>query len=208
MHVITRLNWHQTISNLLSKHGMQYCLTGNAKENIGNAFLGKAKDMYHQDAFSDITNSESKLRTYGLIKHDIGREHYLVQIKNTRRRHKLTKLRLSYHKLMVEVGRHMKPKQPVEQRNCQICQLETEDETHLLVKCKFYDALRKPLFEQCTELRPQFPYYSATEKFVYLMSTPLLIDPVSKFLDNALKNREIHLDVKETLERILTQVSV
>ena len=129
--------------------------------------MGKAKDMYHQDAFSNITNPESKLRTYGLIKHDIGREQYLMLIKNTKRRQKLTKLRLSNHKLMVEVGRHMKPKQPVEKRICQICQVETEDEIHFLVKCKFYEDLRKPLFEQCIELRPQFPYYSTTEQFVY-----------------------------------------
>ena len=109
----------------------------------------------------------------------------------------MTKLRISNHKLMVEVGRHMKPKQLVEKRICQICKVETEDEIHFLVKCKFHEALRKPLFEQCIELRPQFPYYSTTEQFVYLMSTPLLIDHVSKFIDNALKNREIHLDVKE-----------
>ena len=200
-----KLDWHQTIADMLSKHGMQYRVTEPAQENAGNAFIGRAKDIYCQDAFSRITDPESKLRTYGLIKHDAGREEYLVQIRNTKLRQKLTKFRLSNHKLMIEVGRHMKLQK--EERICQICHEEIEDEIHFLTKCKIYEALRKPLFDCCIELRPQFSYYSAKERFIYIMSTPAMMGHVSRFLDSALKDRDIYLDASASLSCILDQVS-
>ena len=45
----------------------------------------------------------------------------------------------------------------------------------------------------CEELRPQFKYYSDEEKFIFIMTTPLLMHYVSKFLENALDIRENRL---------------
>ena len=198
------LDWHQTIGNLLSNHGMHYHLTEPAPKNVDKAFVGRARDIYHQEAFSDLNDPKAKLRTYGLIKHDIGREDYLVQIKNTKLRQKLTKFRLSNHKLMIELGRHIDLDK--DKRICQICHEEVEDEIHFMIKCKFYDALRKPLFDHCFQLRPQFLYYSDKEKFQYVMSTPAILNYMSKFLDDAMKDREIHLEVSASLNCILEKI--
>ena len=201
------LDWYQKIKDLLSNHGMQYRLTDPSQKNTANAFIGRAKDMFHQEAFTQIKNPESKLRTYGLIKQEIGREEYLLQIKNTKIRQKLTKFRLSNHKLMIETGRHVKPK-PIdkEQRICPVCHLKVEDEIHFLTECKIYDTLRKPLIDDCKTLRPQFIYYSRKEQFVYIMTTPLLMGNVSRFIANAFEDRDIYLDACATLNSILDQI--
>ena len=89
------LDWHHTICTLLSEHGMQYRITENSSDT-GDAFFGKAKDIYHQEAFTQINKPESKLRTYALIKTDIGRELYLNEIRNVKHRQKLSKFRLEH----------------------------------------------------------------------------------------------------------------
>ena len=194
-------------TDLLSKHGMQYHATNPDIGNLDKAYFGRAKDVYHQEAFSEINNPDSKLRTYATLKQSIGREAYLDQIRNTKRRQKLTRFRLSNHKLMIEVGRHMRPKLNREERICQICEKAVEDEVHLLVACKFYETLRKPMFDLCEELRPQFKYYSDEEKFIFIMTTPLLMHHVSKFLENALDIRENRLEAKAAIERILDKIA-
>jgi hypothetical protein len=128
--------------------------------------------MFVQEAFHGISKPDAKLRTYGLIKHKFEREDYLVQVKNTKHRQNLTKFRLSNHKLMIEIGRHKKLSK--EDRICEVCNNGIEDEVHFLVRCKLYEKLREPLFNFCTELRPHFEYYSDQEKFVFLMTTPIL----------------------------------
>ena len=183
---------------------MQYKLT-ETSTNICNAVFGKAKDVFHQEAFCGIEKANAKLRTYGLIKFDIGREGYLELIKKTKRRQLVTKFRLSNHKLLIEVGRHMNL--PKEERICEICNKGVEDEIHFLVKCDLYETLRKPLFDICTELKSQFGYYSDQEKFVFIMTTPLLMDNVSKFIDSAMKERDIHMETRKTLNSILDKVS-
>ena len=127
------LDWNCTVENLLSKYELQH-LINEPKPNIGQIFIDRAKDRYHDDAFAQITKPGSKLRTYSLFKHDIGREDYLVQIRNTRLRQILTKFRLSNHRLMIERGRHLKL--DVEDRKCPMCEINIEDEKHFLITCR------------------------------------------------------------------------
>ena len=197
------LKWTQTINEVLSKHGMSFRIN-EISQNIGNAFFGRAKDMFHQEAFCGINAPQAKLRTYGLIKHDIGRENYLIQIRNIKVRQKLTKLRLSNHKLRIEVGRHMGLQK--EERVCEVCNEDIEDEIHFLVKCKHYEPLRRSLLETCMQLKPNFMFYSDEEKFIYLMTNHSLLGNVSKFIDSAYEERDIFLDVKFTLNSILDKI--
>ena len=108
---------------------------------------------------------------------------------------------------MIEVGRHMKPKLLKEQRICQLCNHGVEDEIHFLVECESFDPLRKPLLDTCTELRSQFNFYTHQEKFIFIMTTPLLMDDLSKFIHVALEERDMSLEVKATLEKVLDKVS-
>ena len=197
------LDWNQTICHLLAKYGMQYRTTENAP-GLGNAFIGRAHDIFHQEALGKIVKPESKLRTYGLIKLNSGKEEYLDLIRNTKHRQYLTKFRLSNHRLMIETGRHMNL--PKEERLCQVCGEGIEDEIHFLVKCKQFESLRKGIIEKCIELKPQFNFYSDKEKFIFIMTTPLLMGNVSKYIYTASKDRDIYLDASATLMSLLDKV--
>ena len=84
----------------------------------------------------------NKLRTY--------REHtpnyttmlnYLQVVSNFKHRKALSKLRVSDHKLNIEVGRHTKLS--LSERICTFCNVDIEDEKHFLLKCTVYENLRK-----------------------------------------------------------------
>ncbi len=64
----------------------------------------------------------------------------------------LCKLRVSAHQLMIEKGRYAIPKIPVENRICNICDLnEVEDEFHFIMKCSAYSDIRSLLLSQIDE---------------------------------------------------------
>ena len=67
---------------------------------------------------------EGKLRTYLKIKTNFGYENYLSIIKNFEQRRRLSKLRISAHKLQIEIGR------------CTSGQVE--DEIHYLLHCTYH----------------------------------------------------------------------
>ena len=93
-------------------------------------------DIFHQNAFSAICNPESKLRTYALVKTEIGMEKYLVELKNVQTRIKYTKFRLSNHNLMIEKGRYTGMK--AHERICPFCTNAVEEELHFLLDCYVY----------------------------------------------------------------------
>ena len=197
------LNWSKSICDQLAKSGVQCTITED-NSNISNAFSRKIKDIFHQEAFMQIADPKSKLRTYALIKDKVGREDYLDQTRNVRHRQMLTKLRLSNHKLMIEKGRHLKL--PLNERTCPVCQDGIEDEIHFLVRCKYYETLRQPLFSKCTELKPQFGFYPDKLKFSFIMTTPILMGNVSKFVFTAMTDRDTYIDASATLDSILDKV--
>ena len=200
-----KLDWNETIASLLSKYDLRNLLT-EPKPNIGQIFLSKARDEYQQQALTQIARPDSKLRTYALLKSSVEREDYLVNIRNTRLRQTLTKFRLSNHKLMIERGRHLRPKLDIEERICPVCQEGVEDETHFLVRCTFYEELRKPLLEHCVQVTPQFELYSEEEQFVSIMTNPLMMGKASKFLEMAFDTRETHIDVSTALSCVIDKV--
>ena len=184
---------------------MQNLFIENTPKNVYSKFYNRAKDIYHQESFATIRDVTSKLRTYGLMKYKIGREDYLAEIRNTKLRCKLTKFRLSNHKLMIEIGRHMKLQK--HERICKVCEKCVEDEIHFLTNCEPYEAIRKHLFDYCTELKPQFPYYTDEEKFIFVMTSSHLAHNAAKFIDNASNIRDVHLALGEIVNKIVLSES-
>ena len=88
-----------------------------------------------------------------------------------------------------------------------MCQQGIEDEIHFLVQCNQYNTLRNPLLDMCLKTRPQFEFYTEEQKFIFMMTTPSLMCNVSKFVYCAMNERDTYLDVKETLEGVMDQVS-
>ena len=93
-------------------------------------------------------------------------ENYLLH-KNRKERVALTKLRISDHKLMIEVGRHTDI--PREQRFCHMCENKIEDEEHFTTTCRIYGTLNG-FWNKIRDKYPQTSQLSNKEKFIFLMT--------------------------------------
>ena len=82
--------------------------------------------------------SGNKLCTFVRFKKSFKMEHYILSCAPTLRKN-FTKLRISAHKLDIEMGHYAKPKVAPENRKCQQCSLnKIEDEFHMFMECPFY----------------------------------------------------------------------
>ena len=74
------LNWSEKIKSFMSGIGMLDCFLhdGVYSTPIYKKVFQRISDICHQDQLSSIANENSKLRTYNLIKTDIGFENYLT----------------------------------------------------------------------------------------------------------------------------------
>ena len=109
----------------------------------------------------------NKLRTYALFKKTFEYENYLNFHPDYKKRKFITKLRISAHRLEIEIGRY-KNKASVQSknRNCQHCDLKvTEDEKHVLMECPKYSDDRSIMFNQLYCIFHSFENYDDNEKF-------------------------------------------
>ena len=83
---------------------------------------------------------------YVQFKKNLNLENYLILMKERRLRRYISEFRSGTTRLCIETGRWQQ--QPREQRTCPLCTFDIEDEVHVLFRCKFYDALRKQLFNR------------------------------------------------------------
>ena len=81
------------------------------------------------------------MRSFVLFKNDFRLEKYLLCVRDFKIRKCIAQFRLSSHNLAIESGQKVKPKLPIEQRFCKLCNLgEVEDECHHLLVCpRFMD---------------------------------------------------------------------
>ena len=183
-----RLVWPTRVQCCLSSIGMlsTFLHGNNCQQSTENIFFVRSRDIFHQNYFADLDRENSKLRTYKLLKPEIGREPYLNHIRNVQDRMTLTKFRLSNHSLMIEKGRHLKI--PRNLRYCPFCPGKIEDEIHFLVQCKCFDPHRKSLFEKVTT--KNFMEKSDIEKFKILLTDSRILPLTAKYLRQAFCARE------------------
>ena len=119
---------------LFNQCGLPYLWT---KVGVDNSIpIGEIKQMLHdqylQEWSSSLSSTSGKLRLYKLCKYEFKRELYLQLPMHLRCI--LSRLRLSYHSLLIETGRYRKPKPiPVDERKCIFCNMNAiEDEIHFL----------------------------------------------------------------------------
>ena len=149
-------------------------------------------DIFHQGAFLDIVRDDSKLRTYGKIKHTVGIERYLLYPMDLEVRTAITKFRLSDHELMIEKGRHRKIDKS--ERFCPSCPSLVETELHFLLKCETFYCLRRDLFTQIAHRLPFFNSLSEDNKFISLLTTLEVIKYVGIFLERGFKSRNFLIE--------------
>jgi hypothetical protein len=109
------------------------------------------------------TGSGSKLRTYSKFKKTFEYEKYL----DFKKRKEITKLRISAHRLEVEVGRYRPKKGRVkpEERVCKFCDLgKVEDEMHVVMVCPMYVHQRKAMLDTIFQIFPDIPTHDISKQ--------------------------------------------
>ena len=129
--------------------------------------------------FKSNYNSEINASSVKNIKHKIG----------------LCRFRVSSHNLMIEKGRHFRPKIERQERKCPCCELNVEDECHFLTECPIYATERNELFTTIRESSCHFDNMTNVQKFIFIMSNEdeIILKKVAKFIFTSMKSRTVHL---------------
>ena len=165
------LAWPSRVKDVLSQIGMLDIFNNQDSKAHERAFQ-RMCDIFHQNSFEEIKKESSKLRTYGVLKTEIGYESYLSQIKDTQVRISLTKFRLSNHNLMIEKGRHQKIEKNL--RFCPFCPGKIEDEIHFLMEWQAF----KTMLTEISNWGDIIQQLEDRDKFIFLL-TNQLTTPIS-----------------------------
>ena len=94
-----------------------------------------------------------KLEFYRFLKTDHISSIYLDLIRGTAGRRALVKLRISNHKLMIEIGRYNQTTK--DNRHCPFCGCNVmEDEVHFLFQCPTYSMIRNEFYNSDSKYHP------------------------------------------------------
>jgi hypothetical protein len=123
-----------------------------------------------------------------MFKTDFTLESYLLCTPNFKKRRDFTKLRISAHKLHIELGRHSRPKKPIEERICTRCNSgEVDDEKHFMLHCASFKQKRDELVASLDEFSI-FSQLNEESQFELLMSynkgDTEFVNPIVKFVSS------------------------
>ena len=111
-----------------------------------------------------------KLEFYRIFKTDYTPSSCLDLTRNTSERRALVKLRISNHKLMIEIGRYNQVSK--DNRTCPICgSNQIEDETHFLFYCSKYSSIRNEFYKKIQFQLPNIKFLPINELIIELMNT-------------------------------------
>ena len=150
------------------------------------------RDNYDRYWCVEIRNSPKAL-SYATFKNTVYLEKYLYEVKNLKHKIALSHLRLSNNTLLIEKGRHMRPRLERNERKCFVCKDQIEDENHFIVKCPLYSKERAVLFQSCRENCMNFDLLTTdVQKFIFIMTNenPSVIAKLASFVFNAFKVRD------------------
>ena len=140
----------------------------------------------------DDTGKEhgSKLRTYRLFKETFEYEDYLDEIKDDDIKKNIIKSRIGTSNLMIEKGRHTRPKKtPLNERLCHFCNA-LEDEEHVLTDCKKFEIYRSIMFDEIKHFNREFCELDKRNKFLIIMKMKdIPKPPIIKYIRSIIKER-------------------
>ena len=183
-------NWALSVKQLLSRFGFMEVWDF---QGVGNeqAFLvefkKRTKDIFVQDWHSRLEES-TRARFYNTVA-NFGYQSYLDSINIEKFRISLSKLRLSSHRLEVEVGRWVKSRAiALNNRKCKLCGV-LEDEFHFVLECTLYIELRKTYISKYFWRRPNM------YKFIELLQTDSKIKTkrLSMYIEKAFRIRRVNM---------------
>ena len=184
--LLNKLIWTDSVYTCLNSIGIQIPQRG--KKLVENVAWKRLTDIFYQNAFAEV-NSGGKLRTYALLKTEIGRAGYLDKITNFKKRKILAKLRLSNHTLMIEKGRHMGLEK--EERVCPFCNGDdVEDEYHFIFECPTFILPRREFLDTICLVFPNFHDLPPVEKLKIVLDQEEIAEECCIFLEKAIFVRE------------------
>ena len=135
--------------------------------------------------------TSGKLDTYFSIKKSFEMEKYLSMSKFYLRK-SLCKLRVSAHRLMIEIGRYNKTRLQRDERICKNCDTgKVEDEFHFLLECPNYIHERHAFFNNIKTKIHLFTSMSDKEKFewLFIQEDLSVMENFALFIDNCFLKR-------------------
>ena len=162
-----------------------YQLTQAVKHRLIKAFLSNWDKKRAQALTS------GKLDTYFSIKKSFEMEKYLSMSKFYLRK-SLCKLRVSAHRLMIEIGRYNKTRLQRDERICKNCDTgKVEDEFHFLLECPNYSHERHAFFNNIKTKIHLFTSMSDKEKFewLFIQEDLSVLENFALFIDNCFLKR-------------------
>ena len=184
-------NWASMVKNLLSRLGFLEVWNAQGVGNINNflyIFKTRVRDIYIyiQDWHSRLENSTRARFYINLSNFEFQR--YLEVLQIEKYRNSLCKLRVSSHRLEVEMGRLAKPnKISYDNRKCRVCNV-LEDEFHFVSICSLYKDLRKIYIKRYYWQRPnmlKFLELFATENITIIKNLSIFIEKAFKLRDQS-----------------------
>ena len=184
-------NWASQVNYMFSKFRIPTAdLEKMSREELKSfepQFREKRYSYYMHDWHHALNDSITtrKLCTYRMIKTDYRLEPYLLYIPNKRHQRAMARLRVSSHKLEIELGRHSRPYIPRDERLCTFCkQKEIGDEVHFLMTCDFLALERDHLFREIFPLLNISDHVDINHNFKLIMSSrnPDVLTPLGKYI--------------------------
>ena len=136
---------------------------------IWDSIVADELTTWSEDLHKPPANSDSggRLVLYKLYKsYD-----YVLKTSSLNRRRAIAQLRCGCLPLELETGHYRTPKTPLSQRICQLCNLETEDETHFLTVCPHLNNIRESLFNDMQKIFPNFMFFQSREKCLSILTS-------------------------------------
>jgi len=124
---------------------------------------------------------KTKLRTYVTFKKEFETEHYVKHCQIRTNRSIMAQFRLGILPIKIETGRFKNI--PADQRFCETCTPEIENEKHVLLKCTLYEIERDTLFRKARNCNTNFDTLNEDAIFSFLMTH--LWKSTNKFLVDA-----------------------
>ena len=158
-------NWGARVKLLLEKlgHTHQFVHKQVVSLDDSSCILRENEEIEWKNAMKGLP----KLRTYSLFKTAFGVEDYVQYSMCRQKRSYMAQFRLGILPINVEIGRFRNI--ALEERKCEKCTTEIEDEIHFLLDCSLYKPEREKLFGIAAQNSINFINFSKDDKFRYLM---------------------------------------
>ncbi|XP_056020221.1 uncharacterized protein LOC130054426 [Ostrea edulis] len=186
LYLNSKLSWYSLVEKALEYIKIGYPLRDFSQYRFKKIVKKLLCDKYTETWYNNRNKLiDGKLCTYFKLKEHFGFENYLNKIKNFDIRRSICKLRISAHKLMIEVGRYSGITR--NERICSKCNSGLlGDEIHFLIKCEKFADERKSFCGAIEKTVKIFTKLNDEQKFIYILCSeePSILNITGKFILN------------------------